>query len=368
MRPEMIRAVVLVTLVVQNSALALFMRYSRSAASKHGDEGPMYASTTAVVVAETVKMVSSLLLQYQADGSLKKLASTLTKDMLDEPLDTLKMAVPACLYVLQNNLAYLAVSNLDGPTYQLLYQLKILTTAVFSVAMLNRVLAPVQWVSLLMLAVGVAMVQISGSKEHESGGDGGEHKMLRGFLAVLLACCTSGFAGVYFEKVLKGSTISLWVRNMQLAGYGMALGIWAVYMYDWDQVSAKGFLFGYNFSVWMAVMLNSLGGLIVAMVVKYADNLIKGFATSISIVMTCVISVFLFNFEISAMFVVGAFLVLYATFLYSKKRVPSPEEIKPTSAASDYESEALLKKGSEVGTLTRTFSSRETRDRDSSSV
>lgn len=46
----------------------------------------------------------------------------------------------------------------------------------------------------------------------------------------------------------------------------------------------------YNYAVWMAVLLNSLGGLVVAMVVKYADNVIKGFATSVSIVLTSLVS------------------------------------------------------------------------------
>lgn len=39
---------------------------------------------------------------------------------------------------------------------------------------------------------------------------------LIGLVAVLSGCVTSGFSGVYFEKILKGSSTSIWIRNIQL--------------------------------------------------------------------------------------------------------------------------------------------------------
>ena len=43
------------------------------------------------------------------------------------------------------------------------YPLKILTTALFSVSMLGRRLGVYQWLSLLILMAGVALVQVIGS-------------------------------------------------------------------------------------------------------------------------------------------------------------------------------------------------------------
>lgn len=46
--------------------------------------------------------------------------------------------------------------------------------------------------------------------------EGYYNSMLIGLGAVLLACVSSGFSGVYIEKVLKQSDTSMWIRNIQL--------------------------------------------------------------------------------------------------------------------------------------------------------
>jgi len=135
---------------------------------------------------------------------------------------------------------------------QVTYQLKILTTALFSVFLLNRSLSALKWFSLVLLTIGVALVQVqndthrkknnkgikplldnmldflhevrtsvivlqwpSGDANAKSHGGGLSSKFI-GLGAVLLACMSSGFTGVYIEKILKQTETSMWIRNIQL--------------------------------------------------------------------------------------------------------------------------------------------------------
>lgn len=185
-------------------------------------------------------------------------------------------------------------------------------------AMLNKRLHTHQWVALFLLFVGVALVQVAQLSATPTN-TVHEQKPLLGFFAIVIACCLSGFAGVYFEKILKGSeTVTLWMRNIQLCVSSIPLGLISVFVVDYDEVFTKGFFHGYNFVVWTVIFLQALGGLVVAVVVKYADNILKGFSTSLAIVLSCIVSVYAFQFNLTAKFVIGASLVISSIFLYSK--------------------------------------------------
>merc|ERR1712032_575732 len=95
---------------------------------------------------------------------------------------------------------------------------------------------------IVVCALGIAVTQLSSlagrgkSKDSSIGGSS-----LIGFLAVTFACVTSGLAGVYTEKVFKTSRTNIWVRNMQLALFSVAVGAAGVVIYDGDTIVEKGF-------------------------------------------------------------------------------------------------------------------------------
>lgn len=242
------------------------------------------------------------------------------KTVINDPMDTLKVAVPAIVYYVQNNLIYLAATHLDAATTQVTYQLKILTTALFSVFLLKKKLIFTQWLALMLLFIGVAAVQLTQTKKASADTHGHEQNVLIGFLAILSACVLSGFAGVYFEKILKNSAhVSLWIRNIQLASIAVPFGLITLFVTDYKSIEEKGFFFGYTILTWTVIFLQAQGGLLVAVVVKYADNILKGFATSISIIISCIVSIYLFDFIITFQFFIGASLVIASVFLYNRQ-------------------------------------------------
>ena len=131
---KLIKYGALFLLVAQMVGLVLLMRYSRT---NHPDGQPMYLASTAVFVMEVMKLVICCFVIAYQSGGLGSLLGELKLHVLQSPAEMAKLSVPSFLYTVQNNLLYLALSNLDAATYQVCYQLKILTTAVFSMLLLQ---------------------------------------------------------------------------------------------------------------------------------------------------------------------------------------------------------------------------------------
>merc|ERR1712061_783910 len=139
-----------------------------------------------------------------------------------------------------------------------------------------------------------------------------------GFLAVLAACFTSGFASVYLEKLLKQTDASIWVRNVQLGVFGSIMAAIVAGTQDGAQILEDGFFQGYSLRVVCVILTNALGGLLCAAVLKYADNILRCFSTALSIILTSVLSAaVLRDMEPDVFFIIGAILAIFATFVYN---------------------------------------------------
>ena len=149
--------------------------------------------------------------------------------------------------------------------------------------------------------------------------------------------------------VLKSSRASIWLRNIQLAFIGIFIAGANCLINDYDGIfntpdGKLGFFRGYNNIVWGVITFQVAGGLIVAMVVKFADNIIKNFATSFSILLSAMVSAYLFNdVQVNFFFVLGASTVMGATYVFGHK--------PPVRVVSRHDLEDLMKDTEDRETL-----------------
>jgi UDP-sugar transporter A1/2/3 len=305
------------------------MHYSR--VKPHPSEA--YSPASAVLMNEILKGAISFVVAFYrvSQSNVPNPLLHLLREIFS--VDSWKLSIPALLYVVQNSLQFVAISNLPVATFQVTYQMKILTTAAFSVAMLRKRISPIKWAALFLLAVGVGIVQIQTATSAPSSHDipsvvGSAHEYrhimspLRGFGAVAAACFTSGLAGVYFEMVLKNSKADLWVRNVQLSFFSLLPALLPVLVTP--RRPGEHMMRNFGGWAWATVGVQVLGGLTTALVIKYSDNILKGFATSLSIVFSFLASVALFDFRITPSFTLGASTVLAATWLYNQPAGTEP--------------------------------------------
>ena len=147
---------------------------------QHADDGGgvQYLKTTAVVVAELLKVLfSTILFHLETGGSTGNTLALIYTEVFANWDSTLKLAIPALLYTVQNNMIFIALLNLPGLLYQISSQGKIFTTAVFSVLLLKRKLSRGQWGCMLTLALGVVAVQYRAEAgDGKAAGGGGPAK------------------------------------------------------------------------------------------------------------------------------------------------------------------------------------------------
>jgi len=262
----------------------------------------------------------------------------------------LKLSIPALLYTVQNIMLYVGYANLEAAVGMVTYQTKVLFTAFCSVLLLGKKLNVNQWSAVAILAVGIVCVQgifdakppkprVRSHRHHKHTGvrmlsemdgaslfelvdgralgESSEGNVALGITAMLIASACTSFASVYFEKMLKSdSKPNLWLRNIQLAGYSSIVALLTLLCQNDPALAANGWFHNFGFNAWLSVLTNALGGLLVAVTIKYADNILRGFAQALAIIMGAIGSHFVFGSTFGASFVVGVGLVIASIFMY----------------------------------------------------
>ncbi|RLN66575.1 hypothetical protein BBJ29_004543 [Phytophthora kernoviae] len=133
--------------------------------------------------------------------------------------------LPALIYVLQNLLNHAAVVTLDGVTFNVLNQTKIIWTALLVYLLLGKHQSPLQMLALGMLCIAAVLMTSSSVETAEEQGaevKANDAAVFTGMYQALLAAVLSALAGSLIQRALQREKRNQYMITVELSVLGEA--------------------------------------------------------------------------------------------------------------------------------------------------
>uniref|UniRef100_K3X1A4 EamA domain-containing protein n=1 Tax=Globisporangium ultimum (strain ATCC 200006 / CBS 805.95 / DAOM BR144) TaxID=431595 RepID=K3X1A4_GLOUD len=217
-------------------------------------------------------------------------------------------AVPALVYVLQNYLNQSAVVVLDGVTFNILNQTKIIWTALLVYIMLRQYQSRQQIVALTILCAAAVLMTTSSSKPKDSEKQGAitDAAFFTGAYQALIAAILSALAGTIIQRALQTQKRNAYTVTIELSVLGeLTILIWSMtsgtgFMSQPNNASANvhghaenghdaDLWDGWTLMTFFALLCQATGGMVVGFVIKYCGNVEKSFAVVFGMIITALL-------------------------------------------------------------------------------
>lgn len=163
-----------------------------------------YQSLTVTLLIEVGKLIicsSVLLYQVCVVRSNKETSHSIFALSLKE---SMLYSIPAFLYMLDNNIVFIIMKYMDPATLSVVWNLKIVVTAIMYRFILKRSVSKLQWISITLLMLGIVTSQANHhTQQKEQADDTATSGLSSGFGfacgLVVVGVTISSTAGVYTE-------------------------------------------------------------------------------------------------------------------------------------------------------------------------
>lgn len=223
----------------------------------------------------------------------------------------------AALYALNNHVAFVLFLYVDPASISLFKSWATGISAVILYVFFARPISGVQWGAILLQVIGLIISLYDPCK----GTVQGSYALLI-FSVFITAVCS-----VWNEQVVKKFNASLYSQNIILYTVGSILNLLVFFLapasypakgVDPVTGAAVSYFAGYTPAVLGVIACNSLLGLAITVVYKYADAIIKTFASATGTGVLLVVNTMLFATPASLSAFLGVAVVFIASYIYLK--------------------------------------------------
>ncbi|KAI9079336.1 hypothetical protein K1719_038635 [Acacia pycnantha] len=110
-------------------------------------------------------------------------------------------------------------------------------------------------------------------------------------------------------------------QNIQLYTFGAIFNMARLLLDDFRGGFEKGLWWqrifdGYTITTWMVVLNLGSTGLLVSWLMKYADNIVKVYSTSMAMLVALTVSIYIFNFKPTLQLFLGIIICMMSLYMY----------------------------------------------------
>jgi hypothetical protein len=266
--------------------------------STNGGGAYSYSPAAALTMAEAFKLTAAVALLWMYGGGFAEIKHHVTLGF------ALKNGLLATLYFVGNHIAFRLFLTLDMSTITAFKSLVPVMTAVAY----SQVFAPlrsIQWTAIILQVIGVFLLHYEACK--------GTVDIDQFDLGLLLsATAITSIAGVRNEVLLKRAGVPLHSQNTVLYSWGVLLN-GVLFM----TTSTVGFFDGFSACAIAVVIANSVIGLCITAIYKYADVNVKNYVISVATIPILLLSPLVTPGKVIALLsVLGALVIVISTILY----------------------------------------------------
>jgi drug/metabolite transporter (DMT)-like permease len=291
----------------------------------HAKSGSKYEFSTysSQAMSEILKFIMSFLLLKNE----KKVSYNRVIDVYNEQMNSsrwcLGMSILLSLgYSINNQITFRLYTLTTPVVISLLKSAAPVVTAILTLLFMRQNRTELGWLALLIQTLGMIVAQYDPCK---------------GSLRMELVVYVSGFIGLLLTSSCSVMNTELLKRNankVSMHSINMTMYIvGTIFNLIMHNVDGGGLTLFENYTkeTLLVILCNSLLGLAVTFVYKYADAIIKTLAQSLNICSLLVFGPVLFGSEVSFMELVGVSIVCLSTYIYvrtTQKALPPPQATK----------------------------------------
>jgi drug/metabolite transporter (DMT)-like permease len=246
---------------------------------------------------------------------------------------------PTLLYLVSDVLNFPMFRYISASTFSIVKQSRLAIVGLLFRYGLGRYISQIQWIAIAQLllasmlfeadvfaapgrapsAAGTTNTSIAPAPTAAATAGAQDKNEIIGIAILLLKCLLDSLAIVWmdkFFKVLSTTGFPYPLQQLYFAVYGLAFGA-ALFVYqNYATLGQRALFEGWNRGAWASAMLTAFYGLLVSIVLRYLDSLVKMLQSLLAVVLTIVFDYLWFGESITGVRIIAIVYVLISVFLY----------------------------------------------------